>query len=541
MTTYPVHSHYTTMARALATASALGLLAVLAACGGVSINADTNIGPPGPPSPPWTASEPISSFGVISSPGSVSINGVRYDTNAASVTMNGQAAFPADLRAGHVVALQGNVEEGGLRGSAHRIDYQAAVIGPVEAVDPARQRAIVLGQTVVSDADTAYDQRIATGDLAGVAIGSRVQISGLLNADGQIVATRIEPAEANAALQVSGRVAAVDLANQLFRLDRLTIDYGSTLVIDLPGGMPAEGDVIVVRGSLTNGLLIAQTITGLPDPGFGTPDRRVHASGWVTRLAAANEFEVNGQPVSTSSSTVFVNGTAADLGANVLVTIDGRVSSDGQRVKARSVTFGRRSASVVGRSYGLTDFDEVAVSGGFKTDITGGSPFLVEAAADAGLVDRLDVAQHGLLLEIGVRPGGSYQIDTLAARVRLPVLKRLTVTGLCRADLSNFTQSSLDLNVGGLSMLRGHALAIGRLTATVFGSGLLDLGDVEPIQSATVDISGASYVTLNLAPGSTLTGSVTGASSLQYYGTDVTVDVMTGGMSTVRRIGPTRG
>ena len=138
-------------------------------------------------------------------------------------------------------------------------------------------------------------------------------------------------------------------------------------------------------------------------------------------------------------------------------------------------------------------------------------------------------------------PGAPYQIDALAARIGLPLLQRLTVIELSRADLSNFTQPSLDLNLGGLSMLRGHSLAIDRLMATVFGGSLLDLGGVQPIQDAVVDISGASNVTLNLAPGSTLTGSVTGASSLQYYGTNVTVDVTTSGMSTVRRIGASRG
>jgi hypothetical protein len=541
MTSYPVHGRCPIGARVLKTASGPGLLALLAACGGVNITADTNIGPPVPPSPPWIVSEPISSLGVVSAPGSVSVNGVRYDTSASSVTMNGRAAFPANLRAGHVVGLQGHVEEDGVLGTAHRIDCQAAVVGPVEAVDAAHQRVIVLGQTVVSNADTAYDSSFASGDLDSLEIGSRLQISGLLDANGQIVATRIEPAEANDALQVTGRVAGLDLANRLFTLDRLTIDYSGTLVIDLPGGMPAEGDAIVVRGSLASGLLIAQAMTGLPDPGFGTPDRRVHASGWVSRLTAANEFQLNGQSVSTSSATVFVNGSAADLGSNVLVTIDGRVSSDGQRVRARSVIFGRLPASAVGRSYALSDFDEVAVSGGFRTQITGSSAFVVELAADPGLADRLDVAQHGPLLEVGMLPGAPYQIDALAARIGLPLLQRLTVIELSRADLSNFTQPSLDLNLGGLSMLRGHSLAIDRLMATVFGGSLLDLGGVQPIQDAVVDISGASNVTLNLAPGSTLTGSVTGASSLQYYGTNVTVDVTTSGMSTVRRIGASRG
>jgi len=537
MNTYS--ASYSPIARALAAASTLGLLAFLTACSG-SVTVDTNWPSPTVPPTPWVSVEPISSFGVISAPGSVSINGVRYDTGAASVTMNGQPAFTTDLRTGHTVALRGNVEESGTRGTASQIEYEAAVVGPVEAVDASRHRVIVLGQTVLSNTDTIYDPRIATGSLDGVTVGSRVQISGFLNADGLIVATRIEPAEASAALQVSGRVAGLDLANQLFTLDRLTVDYGSTLVIDLPGGMPTEGLTVIVRGSLANGLLTAQAITGLPDAGFGMPNRRAHAGGWITRFASTSDFDINGQPVSASSSTAFVNGTAADLGTNVLVTIDGRVSSDGQRIRAQRVTFGRLPGSVVGQSYALTDFDDVAVSGGFKTDITGSSAFLVEVAAEAGLVNRLDVAQHESLLEIGIRSGAPYEVDTLEARVSLPALNRLTVIGLSYADLNNFTQTSLDLNVIGLSFVRGQALAIGSLTAAVNGASFADLDDIEPLQHATVNVSGASYVTLNMGEGSTLAGSVTGASSLQYYGTNVTVNVTTDATSTVRRLGDTR-
>lgn len=533
------HADHAPVARALETASVLGVLALLTACGGVTVDADWDVAPP-VPSPPWVASEPISSSGVISAPGSVSINGVRYETGAANVTMNGQPAFPSDLRAGHTIALQGAVDEGGTRGTANLIEYQAAVVGPVEAVDSSRQRAIVLGQTVVSNADTVYDSRIATGGLDGVAIGSRVQISGFLNADGLIVATRIEPAGANAALQVSNRVAGLDLANQLFALDRLTVDYGSSMVIDLPGGMPADGMAVVVRGSLVNGLLTAQAISSLPDPGFSMPNRRAHASGWITRFAATNDFDVNGQPVSASSATSFMGGTAASLGSNVLVTIDGRVSSDGQRIRAERVTFGRLPASSTGQTYAYTDFNEVAVSGGFKADILGSSAFLVETAADTKLVNRLNVAKRGSVLDIGIQPGAPYQTDTLEARVGLPVLNRLTLIGLSRADLSNFTQASLDLNVDGLSFLRGHALAVGSLTATVSGSSFVDLDDVEPIHHAAVNVSGASYVTLNMAAGSTLTGSVTGASRIQYYGTNVTVNVATDSASTIVRLGNAR-
>lgn len=520
--------------RIVAAASGLGLLGLLAGCGGVSV--DANIGPNVPPNVPPITLEPISSLGVVAASGSISVNGVRYDTNSAIVTMNGQAALPADLRAGHTVAVRGSLESGGTRGDASRIDYQAAVVGPVEAIDAEHGQAIVLGQTVMTDSGTAY---AASGGLQAIQVGSRAQVSGFRDADGRIVATRIEAAGAGAALQVSGQVAGLDLANRLFVLDRLTVDYSNALVMNLAGGMPTAGAAVVVRGALANGLLRAETITDPPDPGFDTPDRRAHASGWVTQVGQG-DFRIHGGRVTVNASTRYVQGTATDLRANAFVTVDGWVSGDGRSIRAQRVTFGRLPASTVGRSYAFTDFDEVSVSGGFDTEILGGSGYLVEVAADPDLIDRVDVSANGSRLEIGVRSGAPYQIESLEARVALPVLNRLSVTGLSMATVSNFEQASLDLRVGGLGILQGRALGIDRLTASVYGSGLLDLSGVQPIRHATLNVSGTSYVTLNMAEGSTLTGSVTGASGLQYYGTNVTVNVTKDITSTVTRIGDTR-
>ena len=74
---------------------------------------------------------------------------------------------------------------------------------------------------------------------------------------------------------------------------------------------------------------------------------------------------------------------------------------------------------------------------------------------------------------------------------------------------------------------------------------MLDLGEVQPIGSADVDISGVSQATLNMGVGSVLTGSVrtgqgTGESMLFYYGTDTSVNVTTDFQSRVIRLGDTR-
>jgi len=78
----------------------LAFLVLLAACSGsVSVAPTINI-PPLRPLPPPAATEDVSTLGVISELNSVTVNGVRYETNSTTVTVNGQLANLSDLELG---------------------------------------------------------------------------------------------------------------------------------------------------------------------------------------------------------------------------------------------------------------------------------------------------------------------------------------------------------------------------------------------------------------------------------------------------------
>src|SRR2546430_11163863 len=47
----------------------------------------------------------------------------------------------------------------------------------------------------------------------------------------------------------------------------------------------------------------------------------VEEAGLITRFASATDFDVAGEKVTTTASTVFKNGTAADLALNVRVEV----------------------------------------------------------------------------------------------------------------------------------------------------------------------------------------------------------------------------
>ena len=127
----------------------------------------------------------------------------------------------------------------------------------------------------------------------------------------------------------------------------------------------------------------------------------------------------------------------------------------------------------------------------------------------------------------------------------MPVLNQVDLSGVAFAQLYDFDQAQMTINVGGVSYLRGTDLAIGNLTSSVSGVSRMDLDDVRPIGNATIDVAGVSQATLNMSVGATVTGSVgtgqgTGISTLFYYGTNVDMNVTTDGLSSIVWLGDTR-
>ncbi|MDH4047077.1 MAG: DUF5666 domain-containing protein [Gammaproteobacteria bacterium] len=518
----------------------LAFLGLLGACSGsVSVSPTVNI-PPIPDPPPPAATEDISTLGVISGLNSVTVNGVRYETPSTTVTVNGQLANLSDLELGQIVSLEGTIEVDGPRGTANRIDYEATVIGPVESIDAALGRLVVMGQIVRTDADTIFDAGIDPATFAGLAVGANAQISGFLDSSGEFNATRVEPDTTSTEVQVIGSVIGLDLANMVFGINRLTVDYGSAAVIDLPSGMPTDGMFVIVKGSLVNGILVVDEILSLYD-WDDNPGDRVQVSGVITRFASPDDFDINGFPALADANTRFSNGTISDLAANAYITIDGEFATGGDRVLSNEISFGSIVGPTTTSTFNFENFTDISIFSVFHVEVSQSPDYLVETTIDNDDVNRLDVSQTGSNIRIGVGPEpGNDRIETIEAVVTLPVLDSIDLDGVINVKLNDFSQTQLTATVGGVSRLHSNSLMINDLTANVAGVSQLDFGDIRPLGNADINLSGVSTATLNMDIGSTISGSVSGTSRLYYYGTNVTVNVTTGALSSVERLGATR-
>ena len=287
--------------------------------------------PPNPPSASVGKTDVVT-FGTISGFGSVIVNGVRYDTSNAQFTDEGAAIAQGDLKVGQFVRLHGEVSASGTA-RAMKIERDDLLEGPIGAIDAVAGTLVVLGQTVVIDADTSFDERIVPASLAGLALAQWIEVDGLPGPDGIIHATRIEPKAAAGEMEVTGVVSALDTTVRTFRIGSLVIDYMQASLDDFPAAGIANGDRVEAKGNAlnANGELIATEVELQRLVDRDDADE-IEIEGYITRFASVTDFDVSGQRVTTTGATEFEDGAAADLAVGLKVEVEGDLNSAGMLV-----------------------------------------------------------------------------------------------------------------------------------------------------------------------------------------------------------------
>jgi hypothetical protein len=303
--------------------------AVVVACGGGGSGTVAGIDGGGALPPVATT---IASQGTITGFGSIIVNGVRYETSGSSFTVDGSPGSESDLAVGQVVFVTGTINDDGVTGVAETVIYEDLVEGPVDAVDPIAETLIVLGQNVVTNADTVYESTISPSSLAGLSPGDVVEVSGYLNSAGEIVATYIELEDGLGDFEVTGIAQNVDTGARTLELGGLVVDYSGVVVLDdFPNGEPESGQLVEAKGSAVGGsgqLLATELEFRGNDFDFDDADD-VEIEGLITRFVSATDFDVNGLAVTTTASTQYDNGSAADLALDRKVEVDGSLNASG--------------------------------------------------------------------------------------------------------------------------------------------------------------------------------------------------------------------
>lgn len=387
--------------------------------------------------------------GPISGFGSVIVNGVRYATTAATITIDDQPGAESDLRVGQVVRVEGTVDANGTTGMARRISFNDEVEGPVQSIDLATSQFVVVGQRVQVGTGTSFDDSIVPRGLEGLRTGDRVEVSGLVGASGVVAATRVERKPASAAVEVKGVVESADTAARRFRIGQLQIDYSGASISGFATGQPANGDLVEAYGALNAaGLLVATRVEKRSTGLSGSTDDKADIEGLVTRFVSAADFDVAGQRVTTNAATRYEGGTSANLALDANIEVEGGFDASG-RVIATEVQFRQQSnVEIAGRVEAVDAAGNSVVVVGATVRTTSTTRFEDHSTADLERFSLADV-RIGDFLEIYAYRDGSGLVATRLEREDLQpdVEVRGPATDVARPNL----------RVGGVAVTTGPA------------------------------------------------------------------------------------
>lgn len=363
------------------TALALASAVMLAACGGGGAGAGGTAAV-STPQPATVYAGPISGFG------SVIVNGMRFSSVGASLhDDDGQAVNLAQLKLGMTVRVNGDADDATQLGTASQLELVHGTRGVVTTVDLTRKSLTLLGQTVNTDTATAYQG--VTG-LAGLTAGQPVEVYGVLQADGSLLATLIELKTALTTLSLSGVVSNLNTTTNSFQVGTLTVNYTTNSVT----GALVNGKRVKIKaatGGLVGNVLTATSVQVSDSSSvYGatvTAGARLKLKGTADAAPVNGLLNVSGTPVNVSQAVIKGGATIA---AGQFIEVKG--NWDGSVLQATQVELeGYRESQIGGRNelYG-------AVS-----SLTGST-----VVVDGVTVDLSNaVFAHGTLAQVAV---GSY-------------------------------------------------------------------------------------------------------------------------------------
>lgn len=308
-----------------------GLLAglIVAACGGGGSS----------PIAPTTTSKAVAARGTVTGFGSVIVDGVHFDTSKADIRINGGGGHNQnDLSVGQRVTVKGRVDNNGNH-SADVVDFEAELRGSVTAINTVANTFTALGQTVHVDQTTIY---VGVANLAALAVGDFLEVSGNRNADNSLQATFVKKEAPESNVQLRGPIAALDTAAKRFNIGPQVVDY-ATATLQPSGFAPANGVFVEVEGNLAAGILVATKVKQENDLGDANNGDEAELEGLILDVAAdRGSFHINASLVRVDGNTTYVGGTAATLAPGVKVEVEGAIAADGA-LQARKVKFSNGS------------------------------------------------------------------------------------------------------------------------------------------------------------------------------------------------------
>ncbi|MCB2107190.1 MAG: hypothetical protein KDE14_05790 [Rhodobacteraceae bacterium] len=257
-------------------------------------------------------------LGTISGFGSIIVNGLELEYDrATAVETDGRPSALEDLKVGQVI--QGVARRKGGELYLDSIEMLHAVTGPIEAIDYDAETMTVLGQKIRVNLG---GDKAAIDNFKTLSAGDAVDISGLRQPDGTIVASRVDQRHDDGRMIVRGL--ASNVTADSVTIGNLTIALGKDVTVS----PVSEGSRVFASGRVINGQFIPDVVIGAAALPFDRAVKDVSIEAYAP-TAMGGELIVEG---------VRVEGAAlpAGTGAGDRVVVTGRVTG-ADRIEATSI------------------------------------------------------------------------------------------------------------------------------------------------------------------------------------------------------------
>jgi hypothetical protein len=267
----------------------------------------------------------VTTSGRIDGFGSIFVNGIEFETDAATVILDGEELDEAGLGLGMVVLVTGTLNEDGTTGTADTVIFDDDLQGPISSIAPAADgdsaTLEILGVNVVVDRTATVFEGVTYTTLA---VGDLVEVSGFADASGQVLATRIEKKSefVSGSSEVELKGVVESLGDSDFVLGAFSVDYSMADLSDVPGGVLQNGMQVEVKGTLVGTVITATEIEEEDDIGSALDeDEELAVSGAITSLIDADHFSVDGVAVDASDASL--NPEGLELAEGMIVEVKG--------------------------------------------------------------------------------------------------------------------------------------------------------------------------------------------------------------------------
>lgn len=401
-----------------------------------------------------SAPQPIAMYaGPITGFGSVIVNGVRFSSVGAElVDDDGLVKNLDQLKLGMTLRVSGEADDNSQLGTASQLELVHGTRGTITTVNVTAGTLTLLGQTVVTNSATAYQ---GVSGLAGLTVGQPIEVYGVLQADGSLLATLIEVKPALTSVRLSGRMSG--LSATTFQVGSLIVNYSTATVT----GVLGEGKRVKIKaatGPVGNVLTASSVHVSEASSVYGatvTTGALLKLKGVADAAPVNGLLNVSGTPVNMAQA-VIRGGTA--IAAGQFIEVKG--TWDGSVLQATEVVLeGWRAGQMGGHNelYGAVSSVDSSVLGKKIVVVNGVTVEMNSSTVfEHGSLDQVTVGSY---VEIKGNLVGS---TLLATKVELKNTGRATgvsyeqhgpISGFVSA--SSFTLNGLTVDATGARFQHG--------------------------------------------------------------------------------------